>query len=310
MVRGMPIWTAEIQVTPDLARRLIRAQFPQLAAGDVRPLATGWDNTVVLVDGRWVFRFPHRAVAVANLEREIAVLPHLTDASRPLPLAIPRHEFVGRPDNDFPWLFAGGPLLAGREPADIEVAGEARIALGSSLGTFLRALHASPALAEVSSLLDDDPMGRADMARRVPLARQQLVDAGDEGIWTAPPSVWTILDAATGLSRPEPTAVVHGDLHHRHLLLDDDGAPTAIIDWGDVCRGDPAVDLPLYWSFLTPPGREAFQATYGPVSKERLLRARVLALGLAATLALYARREGMRALERESVAGLERAIVD
>jgi hypothetical protein len=62
------------------------------------------------------------------------------------------------------------------------------------------------------------------------------------------------------------------------------------------------------WSLLPPAGREAFLAEYGAVAEQTLLRARVLALFLCATLAVYARERGMVALEREARAGLERTL--
>ena len=53
-------WSPEIFVDPELARRLIRDQFHDLPATQLRLLGTGWDNTVYLVDEAWVFRFPRR----------------------------------------------------------------------------------------------------------------------------------------------------------------------------------------------------------------------------------------------------------
>jgi aminoglycoside phosphotransferase (APT) family kinase protein len=116
-----------------------------------------------------------------------------------------------------------------------------------------------------------------------------------------------LLDAALTLPAPERSAVVHGDLHVRHVLVDAEGALTGVIDWGDVCRADPAIDLMLLWSFPPAAAREGFIDAYGPVGPDQLLRARVLALFLCATLALYAHHEGEPALEREAVAGLARA---
>jgi hypothetical protein len=63
----------------------------------------------------------------------------------------------------------------------------------------------------------------------------------------------------------------------------------------------------LVWSFLPPAGREEFLAEYGAVSEQTVLRARVLALFLAGTLAVYGHQEGRPGLERESLAGLDRA---
>ena len=109
---------------------------------------------------------------------------------------------------------------------------------------------------------------------------------------------------------PDPVAVTHGDLHFRHLLVDQNASLVGVIDWGDVCRADPSIDLPLIWSFLPPEGRDAFLAAYGPVTMEQLLRARVLALFLCAALAAYADYQGMDNVKREAIAGLARASAD
>lgn len=42
---------------------------------------------------------------------------------------------------------------------------------------------------------------------------------------------------------------IHGDLHARNVLVRA-GQITAIIDWGDLGQGDPAVDLAGLWSIL------------------------------------------------------------
>ena len=65
-----------------------------------------------------------------------------------------------------------------------------------------------------------------------------------------------------------------------------------MIDWGDMCRADPSANLPLYWSMFAPEARAAFLSAYGPVTEPGLLRARVLAIFLSATLATQAHREG------------------
>jgi aminoglycoside phosphotransferase (APT) family kinase protein len=41
--------------------------------------------------------------------------------------------------------------------------------------------------------------------------------------------------------------------------VDDRGGPAAVIDWIDLSRNDPAVDLVLFWSLLPPDGRAEFR---------------------------------------------------
>jgi aminoglycoside phosphotransferase (APT) family kinase protein len=89
----VPVWTAEVVIDEGLVRRLL-AQFPELEIRSLRRLAEGWDNSVWVVDERFAFRFPRRAIAIPGIEREIAVLPTLAPL---LPLPVPCPVFVGDP---------------------------------------------------------------------------------------------------------------------------------------------------------------------------------------------------------------------
>ncbi len=305
----MPEWSAEVVLDAALVQRLIAGQFPAIELKRLRRLAEGWDNSVWLVDERWVFRFPRRSLAVAGVRREMALLNRLAPL---LPLPIPEPVHLGRPADGYPWPFFGSPAIPGREIADAALSDASRAALAGLLATFLRTLHSD----ELAHRLDPrhelatDPFGRADMRRRVPAALERLEEVELLGLWRRPASLDGWLHAARDLPDRPNSCVVHGDLHLRHVLVDACGRPTGVIDWGDLCRADPAVDLPLYWSALPPGARGEFVASYGPVDAEALVWARVLAVFLCATLAVYAHREGMRALTREAISGLARACED
>jgi aminoglycoside phosphotransferase (APT) family kinase protein len=302
-------WSAEVVVDERLARRLIAQRFPAVELRRLRLLAEGWDNTVWLVDDRWVFRFPRRALAIPGVEREIALLPRLAPL---LPAPIPNPVFAAAASDDFPWPFWGAAHLPGCEPADARLSDAARERLARPLARFLRALHAPAVEAAIAAArsLPADPAGRADMARRVDTTERRLHEAEGLGLWRAPSSLRAVLDAARELPAPEPTAVAHGDLHLRHVLVDGSGDLRGVIDWGDLCRADPAIDLSLIWSLFGRDARVAFLDAYGPVSAEGLLRARVLAVFLCATLAVYAHHERMANLRAEALAGLARAAAD
>lgn len=289
------MWDADAVVDEAAARALIRAQFPGVAADDVELVSAGWDYTVHRVDDVWAFRFPRREVVVEPMRRELAALPRLAPL---LPVPVPEPVHLGRPTAAFSWPFYGARWLEGREAT---LTGE-RAALARPLARFLRALHD----ADVPDL-PTDVNGRADMGRRVPRTRDELAAAEAEGLWTAPPAVETLLARAERLPPAEPATVCHGDLHVRQLLVDGPRL-TGVVDWVDVCRSDPGIDLQLVFAFLPPEARPVFFDEYGPVGDDSLVRARVLALNLSAYLARWGRAQGLDAVEREAVDSLERAV--
>lgn len=295
----MQEWAPEIRVDESLARRLIGEQFPEVEQRSFGLLGEGWDNTVYLVDERWVFRFPRKAMVIPGFRNEIAHLPTLAPL---LPLRIPVPTLVGEPSDEFEWPFYGAPFLPGRELAEVDLDDEARAGLALPLAEFLRTLHGL----ELDADLPLDPVRRADMPFRVERTRDRLDKLERDGLWRAPGLVDELLVEAERIPPPEPVNVCHGDLHLRHLLVGDDGHPSGVIDWVDLSRNDPAVDLALFWSSLPPDTRGLFVDAYGEVTEEQLLRARVLSLFLCGTLALFGRHEGLPALEREAVAGLDR----
>ena len=144
------------------------------------------------------------------------------------------------------------------------------------------------------------------MAIRVPRAAEQLGWVESACAWRRPPEVDSLLEAAAELPASTTRAIVHGDLHFRHVVVGADGALAGVIDWDDVCLADPCVDFVLAVSYLPPGGLAEFLAEYGSVSDQQLLRARVLALSVCAALAAYGRDEGRPNVEREALAGLER----
>jgi aminoglycoside phosphotransferase (APT) family kinase protein len=294
-------WNADVEVDESLVRRLIDGQFPELAQASLRPFAEGWDNAVWLVDERWAFRFPRRTIAIPGVEREIAVLPALAPR---LPVGIPAPVFAGRPALGYPWPFFGAALLPGVEAGDAALDDGTRIRLAPVLARFLRALHDT----ELDQDLPIDPNWRGDMPHRVEMTVDWLARLEREGLWRAPAAVSDLLAEAEALPATTRSVLCHGDLHFRHVLVDEHGTLTGVIDWGDLCRADPAIDLSLLWSFFPPEGRAAFLDAYGPLADDQLVRARLLAVNLCVVLALYGHQEGMAGVKREALEGLERTV--
>jgi aminoglycoside phosphotransferase (APT) family kinase protein len=152
-------------------------------------------------------------------------------------------------------------------------------------------------------------MQRAWPRARLADTREQLDRLVGTGTWAGDPAVERLLGSAERLGPPEgDPVVVHGDLHVRHVLVDDTGGAAAVIDWGDVCLADPAVDLALAYTAFAGPARAALLDAYGAVDSEREVRARALGVRLSAILAGYAAAVGNGPLLAEALAGLRRAV--
>ncbi|MRG93080.1 macrolide 2'-phosphotransferase [Polyangium spumosum] len=80
---------------------------------------------------------------------------------------------------------------------------------------------------------------RAEIARAMEDTRALL--APPDVVW-ARWQRWLANDAIW----PHHLALVHGDLHPGHLLLDEDGRVTGILDWTEAHLGDPSIDLALF----------------------------------------------------------------
>jgi aminoglycoside phosphotransferase (APT) family kinase protein len=206
-----------------------------------------------------------------------------------------------------PWPFAGARLLPGRELAEAGLCDAARTAAARAVGSFLRALHDGRTRAAVDVELPVDPMRRGEPRARMDDTREHLRRLVTDGIWAGDRAVETVLRSAERLGAPTGDPVlVHGDLHVRHLLLDQQGNTVGVIDWGDVCLADPAVDLALAYTAFAGPARAAFFRAYGEIDAERELRARALGVRLSGFLAAYAAAVERPALLAEALAGLRR----
>lgn len=277
-------WTPEVEVPPELAVRLIRTQFPEVAAAELRELGAGWDNVAYVVDDRWVFRFPRREFAVPFLRAELRWLPTLAPQ---LPVPVSAAQFAGRPSDDFAWPFGGYPLLAGDTLCSRELAPDPRRQLARDLASFLRSLHTIE-VPEPGDEVPVDSIHRMDLVRRIPLVRERAEEVADR----TPEVEWdrvlqVLSDLATTPASSDERVWTHGDLYARHLLMDDVGRLAGVIDWGDMHVGDAAVDLSAAFALFTPVERSVFFEVYGPVAEPARRRARGRALFHSTALVHY-----------------------
>ncbi|HEY2692253.1 MAG TPA: aminoglycoside phosphotransferase family protein [Streptosporangiaceae bacterium] len=261
---------AEVDISPELVRRLLAAQQPDLAHLPVEVLANGWDNVMCRVGDELVARMPRRELAARILLHEQRWLPVLAPR---LPLPIPAPTRAGRPGPGYPWPWSIVPFLPGqvaaRTPPDDP--GDAAV----TLGRFLAALHTPAA-----------PDAPVNTFRGIPLADrnenlvQNLSAVGGRVDRRAVMRVWDAAVAAPVWDGPP--LWLHGDLHPANILVHR-GRLTGVIDFGDITSGDPATDLSIAWMLLPAEHHGAFLDAYaaGGGARGGWARARGWALALA-----------------------------
>jgi aminoglycoside phosphotransferase (APT) family kinase protein len=252
---------SDFQIDASLVRALLEQQHPDLAHLLIQRLDAGWDNSMFRLGKQYCVRLPRREAAAALLEHEQIWTPRL---ARQLSLPIPCPCRFGEPALGYPWKWSVLPWLPGT-PADLA---EPAATQAVALAKFLRSLH-------TPSPSDAPP----NAARGVPLwrraaaieERMRRLSVKTDSITKPVKRTW---ENALQAPYAESSKWLHGDLHARNVLVEN-GAITAIIDWGDITSGDLATDLASIWSlFSEQHARQKALSEYAEISEATLQRAK------------------------------------
>ena len=244
-----------MEITTDLVRRLVSAQFPQWADLPIRPVTlSGWDNRTFHLGPDMSVRLPSAAWYVAQVRKEHTWLPQLASH---LSLPIPVPLAMGQPGEGYPWPWSVYRWIHGEPAALAQVADFNQFAL--RLAGFLQELQridasGGPAAGE-HNFYRGGPLRVYDDETRFTLQRLDgLVDCATSA------QVW---EQALASTWQPPPVWVHGDVAAGNLLVQD-GRLSAVIDFGSSGVGDPACDLVITWTFLRGESRAAFRTAMAP----------------------------------------------
>ncbi|WP_338702672.1 aminoglycoside phosphotransferase family protein [Streptomyces sp. Q6] len=257
----------EADIDEGLVRRLVDDAFPRWAGRPLRYVDShGTQNVLFRLGDEHVIRLPRIRGAVSDLARELRWMPVL---ARRLPVPVPEPVAEGRPAHGFP---GRGPCTAGCPARSrswgAEAAGGARRGPGG-----VRRGGQEHRPGRGARGLPGPPLTERDADTRAVLGRLADVIDADGAL-----AVW---DAAVRAPRgPEPAVWLHGDLQPGNVLVDG-GRLSAVIDFGCMGLGDPAVDLIAAWYVLDARGRETFRTALAP-DADTWARGRGWALTIAA----------------------------
>ena len=242
-----------------------REQHPDLADLPLTLGARGWDNQLWRLGDDLAVRLPWATQdADELLLKEHTLLPAMAPR---LPLQIPVPQRLGQPSERFPrpWIVttwvAGEP--AGPRPRDSRCRGSRHP------GGLSWPPCTSPRL--TTRLLAGDRRG-GPLAGSGEGFAHLLKEATDRGLISDPDAVREVWDdALAGPDWAGPALWLHGDLHPANLLTRD-GNFCGVVDFGDMCAGDPACDLAACWILLPDGVIDRFHQSYSPAADAATLR--------------------------------------
>ena len=225
----------DADVNAELVRSLLREQHRDLADLELREVPGGWDNRMWRLGENLAVRLPRTPRAPSLLDKERRWLPALAAG---LTLPVPEPLRAGRPSPSFPMTWSVVRWVHG-QPADFTPISDPEAA--ATLAGFLRALHCKA------------PTGApANPDRGVPLRAVQHAFApwpeyADSGLSNEVRAVWEQAVAAPEWA--DAPVWIHGDLHPANVTVSA-GTLAGVIDFGEMCAGDPATDLAAAWLLL------------------------------------------------------------
>ncbi|MCL1594737.1 MAG: phosphotransferase [Actinomycetia bacterium] len=260
----------DIEITTDLAHRLLEDQHPDLTDRTLSVAGEGWDNVMIRLGDDLAMRLPRRALANELISNEQRWL-QLIQLTSPIPLPVPVR--VGSATSYYPYVWSVVPWFPGSRATTGPFA-PSQIA---PFAAFLRALHVHAPGNAPRNTFRNQPLTAygAAVERRLSMVEATGIDLGVHV--TTIRNMWRELEA-TAIDR-EPTWI-HGDLHPNNMVTDN-GVLVSVVDWGDMTAGDASTDLGSVWSLFEPSRHDDFWTAYGPVTHATRNRAKAWAIHFA-----------------------------
>ncbi len=235
-----------------LVAKLVESQFPQWKDLSIHSVArSGWDNRTFHLGKEFVVRFPSEEIYAAQVEKEQLWLPRLAPH---LSVEIPKPVGMGKPALGYPWNWSIYQWIEGENATVHTIQDLCQFASDlagfllqfekidstdgpkAGLHSFYRGANLSTYDAEVKQALKL-LKGKIDVT-----IAAKIWEKGLESAWEGKP-VW-----------------VHGDMSSGNLLVRE-GKLAAVIDFGQLCTGDPSCDLSIAWTLFEGKSREIFRNT-------------------------------------------------
>jgi aminoglycoside 2''-phosphotransferase len=234
----------EHDVSIEEARADIKSNFPDLDISTIEPAGAGFTNVAFLVNSEYIFRFAKRIRASSQISMETKILPQLESN---LDLPIPHIEYSGvRTVNGF--KFMGYKKIDGQElqkekyealdkPHQDEVI--------SKIASFINTMHSFP-IEQAQKAGVEIKDYKAHYLKEFEVVKEKVFPLINEQTQKQLGAIFEeyLSDEKNFDYLP---SLMHGEIGPKHILTDEEGSITGIIDFGDMHIGDP--DFEYYYPY-------------------------------------------------------------
>lgn len=226
----MPWPKEEIAIDETLIRTMLEEQHNDLSDLKLVRVGIGFDNEVWRLGDDLVLRLPRHSHGARLLMNE---RHWLSEVTKGLPLRVPEIIRVSEASSMFPWPW----LILSWLPGTTADTGRLRNGPEAArmMAEFLRAFH--------QKAPSDAPYNEfrgVALEQRTKVINERLAALDDSIDHEAIRALWQ--QAMMAPQWRSDNVWLHGDLHPGNILLER-GSPTGVVDFGDLCQGDPATDI-------------------------------------------------------------------
>ncbi len=252
---------------PKILLNRIVTEFPEIYWKKSIYINHGWDHEVIILDDKYVFRFPNSSKYLEIFKDEPNLLKLIASKCE---VEVPIYHFIARDKS-----FGGCTFIKGKElRAKIlyKLSKKQQESIVKQLANFLTALHSIPTSElkpyrlEVENLLDDI----VQLKHRVKKFLQEVLSDKDYNT-----ALNILQDTEDIYSNNTPFVLVHDDLYGSNIHWNEEKDLIGIIDFSDRILGDPAHDFARFFEYGEDFVDRIYEIYSGPKDNNLLKRAKL-----------------------------------